>query len=135
MNSVSGIIKKKSFCRTYSSCCYWPNITEICSRWRFYFGQKRNTVCNNARRERFGISLNNIFLPIQLDYSGKSEQSFPRYKSLDEFSLSINSTHYFHSMESIKLTDEVIVPYLKNKVQNISLPPIHKGFLIRSIVK
>lgn len=134
MNSVSGILKKNHFVEHLQDAAISQTSLKYVLVGNVTLAIKE-TVCNNARKQRFGISLNNIFLPKQLDYAGKSEQSFPRYKSLHEFSLSINPTHYFNSMESNKLTDEVIAPYLKNKVKNISLPPIHKGFLIRSIVK
>ena len=61
----------------------------------------------------FGISFSNNFLPIQLIYGGKTEQSIPRFKFPEEFSLSADQTHYSHSTESIKLIDEMIAPSTK----------------------
>ena len=81
----------------------------------------------------FGISLNNNFLPIQLIYAGKTEQSFPRSKLLDEFSLSVSPTHYSNSLEPIKLIHEIMARHIENERQNLNLPPTHKALLIMGI--
>ena len=63
----------------------------------------------------FGITLTNKFLPIQLIYGGKTEQSLPQFKFPEGFSTSANPTHYSNATKSIKLIEQIIVPYLKEE--------------------
>ena len=42
----------------------------------------------------FSITLDNKFLPMQLIYQGKTVQSLPKVKFPDDFSLSVNESHY-----------------------------------------
>ena len=50
----------------------------------------------------FTISLNGGFLPMQLIYGGNTNQSLPRFKFPESFSLSVNPKHYSKTLESIK---------------------------------
>lgn len=91
---------------------------------------------NNDKRTitgTFGISLSGNFLPIQLIYGGKTNQSLPRFKFPAEFSLSANPTHYSNAAESIKLIEEIIVPYLENERKIHKLQPTQKGLLIMDV--
>lgn len=81
----------------------------------------------------FGITFTNKFLPIQLIYGGKTEQSLPRFKFPDGFSLSANPTHYSNTTESIKIIEEIISPYLKEERATLKLPPDQKGLLIMDV--
>ena len=58
----------------------------------------------------FSITYSNDFLPMQLIYSGKTSQSFPRFAFPETFSLSENPKHYSNTFESLKLLDEIIIP-------------------------
>ena len=58
----------------------------------------------------FTITLNGYFLPMQLIYGGKIKQSLSRFKFPDGFSLSCNPKYFSNAMESIKLTNEIIIP-------------------------
>ena len=60
----------------------------------------------------FAITLSGDFLPIQLIYGGKTEQSLPRFKFPDSFSLSVNKKHYSNTKGSIKFFNEIIIPYI-----------------------
>ena len=91
---------------------------------------------NNDKRcitGTFGISFSSNFLPIQLIYGGKTEQSLPRFKFPAEFSLSANPMHYSNTTESIKLIDEIIAPYLEIEIEKHNLPPTQKGLLIMDV--
>ena len=81
----------------------------------------------------FGVTFTNKFLPIQLIYGGKTEQSLPRFKFPTEFSTSVNPTHYSNATESIKLIEEIIVPYLKEERKKLGLEISHKGLLIMDV--
>ena len=81
----------------------------------------------------FGITFTNKFLPIQLIYGGKTEQSLPQFKFPEGFSTSLNPTHYSNVTESIKLIEEIIVPYLKEERKKLGLEISHKGLLIMNV--
>ena len=70
---------------------------------------------------------------MQLIYCGKTEQSLPRFKFPEEFSSSVNPTHYSNSAESIKLMEDIIVPYLQKERTKLELAPTHKGLLIMDV--
>ena len=59
----------------------------------------------------------------------KTEQSIPRLKFPEEFSLSASPTYYSNLMKYIRLIDEVIAPYLKNEKQKLNLSEIQKGLV------
>ena len=56
------------------------------------------------------ITLNGIFLPIQLIYGGKTVQILPKFNLRKGFSLSANLKHCSNTAESIKIIKEIIVP-------------------------
>ena len=81
----------------------------------------------------FGITFTNKFLPIQLIYGGKTEQSLPRFKFPEGFRTSVNPGHYSNATESIKLIEEIVVPYLKEERKKLGLEISHKGLLIMDV--
>ena len=70
----------------------------------------------------FTITLNGHFLPMQLIYGGKIKQSLPRFKFPDGFSLSCNPKHFSNAMESIKLINEIIIPYVQSQRKELGKP-------------
>ena len=80
----------------------------------------------------FVITLNGDFLSLQLIYGGKTKQSLPRYKFPHSFSLSVNPNHFSNTEESIKIINEIVIPYVKRERENLengSLP----AFLILDV--
>ena len=67
----------------------------------------------------FVITLDRKFLPIQLIYGGKTKQSLPRYKFPESFSLSVNPKHFSKTEESIKIINEIVVPYVKKEREKL----------------
>ena len=59
---------------------------------------------------------------MQLIYGGKTNQSLPRFKFPESFSLSVNPKHYSNTLESIKIIDEVIIPYVNAQREILSNP-------------
>ena len=49
---------------------------------------------------------------MQLIYDGKTEASYPKVKFPSSCSLSANPKHFSNTAESLKLINEVIVPYV-----------------------
>ena len=79
----------------------------------------------------FGITFSTKFLPMQLIYGRKTEKSLPRVQFPDSFSLSvINEKHYSNTHESIKLIDEIIVPYIEKEREMLQLPADQTALLI-----
>ena len=59
---------------------------------------------------------------MQLIYGGKTNQSLPRFKFPESFSLSENPKHYSNTLESIKIIDEVKTPYVNSQREILSNP-------------
>lgn len=55
------------------------------------------------------IMFTNTFLPMQLIYSGKTSQSFPKLNFPDSFSFSANPKHFSNTAESLKLLKDIII--------------------------
>ena len=70
----------------------------------------------------FTITLNDYFLPMQLIYGGETKQSLSRFKVPDGFSLSCNPKHSSNAMESIKLINEIIIPYVQSQHKELGKP-------------
>ena len=70
----------------------------------------------------FTITLSGHFLPMQLIYGGKTKQSLPRFKFSDGFSLSCNPKDFSNAMESIKLINEIIIPYVQSQRKELGKP-------------
>ena len=80
--------------------------------------------CNDKRTitATFVITLSGEFLPMQLIYGGKTLQSLPRYQFPQSFSLSVNPKHYSSTTESLKLLNEIIIPYVKKIRSSEDIP-------------
>ena len=64
----------------------------------------------------FTITFDGQFLAMQLIYGGKTSKSLPRVSFPEEFTLSVNEKHYSNESESLKLLDDVIIPYIETCV-------------------
>lgn len=80
------------------------------------------------------LQLDGKFLGMQLIYGGKTDQSLPRFKFPQNFSLSVNKKHYSNEQESLKLIDEIIVPYV-NKERNRMQRPDQKALVIFDVFR
>ena len=67
----------------------------------------------------FSIALDKQFLPMQLIYNGKTNQSLPKVNFPQEFSVSVNEKHYSNEKESLKFLEDVILPYIQNERQEL----------------
>lgn len=83
----------------------------------------------------FTITLDGKFLPPQIIYGGKTQQSLPRVKFPPTFSLSANPKHYSNEEKSIKLLNEIIIPYLKKERNSLGLEKNHPTLLIMDVFK
>ena len=69
----------------------------------------------------FSITLDNKFLPMQLIYQGKTDQSLPKVKFPNGFSLSANESHYSNEKESLKFLEEIILPYVQAEREKLGI--------------
>ena len=83
----------------------------------------------------FTISHDGDFLPMQLIYQGTTVQSLPRFDFPNSFSLSMNPKHFSNTAEALKIIDEIIVPYLTKKKNELHLPQDHPSLLIMDVFR
>ena len=99
----------------------------------------RNNVtihgCNDKRMitATFVITLSGEFLPMQLIYGDKTLQSLPRYQFPQSFSLSVNPKHYSNTTESLKLLNEIIIPYVKKIRSSEDIPNDQYSLVIMDV--
>ena len=70
----------------------------------------------------FTITLNDYFLPMQLIYGGKTKQSLSRFKVPNGFSLSCSPKNFSNAMESNKLINDIIIPYVQSQHKELGKP-------------
>ena len=83
----------------------------------------------------FTITLDGLFLPPQLIYSGKTTKSLPRVEFPSSFSLSVNEKHYSNETESIKVLEEIVIPYVIKERRSLLLPSSQPALLIMDVFK
>ena len=102
-------------------------------------GSKNVPICGSTDKRMitatFTITLDGKFLPIQLIYGGKTSKSLPRVKFPPSFSLSVNSKHYSNETESIKVIEEILVPYIEEERKILDLADDHPALLIMDVFK
>ena len=81
----------------------------------------------------FSITFSGKFLPMQLIYGEKTTKSLPRFKFPNDFSLSLNKTHYNSEKEACKLVEEILVPYIQKVHQEENLPVSQKTLVIMDV--
>ena len=69
----------------------------------------------------FMITLDGHFLPVQPIYGGKTSKSLLRVNFPKSFSLSANPKHYSNEQESIKVLEEIIIPYVKKEWERLGM--------------
>ena len=83
----------------------------------------------------FTITLDGTFLPPQLIYGGKTTKSIPRIDFPSSFCLSVNEKHYSNEAESIKLLEEVVIPYTIKERESLALSKSHPALLIMEVFR
>ena len=83
----------------------------------------------------FTTILDGHFLPVQLIYGGKTSKSLPRVNFPKSFSLSANPKHYSNEQESIKVLEEIIIPYIKKERERLGMEKDQVTLLIMDVFK
>ena len=83
----------------------------------------------------FTITLDGHFLPVQLIHGGKTSKSLPTVNFPKSFSLSANPKHYSNEQESIKVLEEIIIPYVKKDRKRLGMEKDQAALLIMDVFK
>ena len=84
----------------------------------------------------FVVTLANDFLPMQVIYSGKTKASQPRdFKFPSGFCVTQNPKHWSNEIESLKLINEIISPYVTKKREELKLPTDQKALLVWDVFR
>ena len=67
--------------------------------------------------------------------STKTSKSIPPVSFLDSFLVSANKKHYSNEKESLKMLEQIIIPYVKKQRENLSLDPRYPTLLIINVFK
>ena len=81
----------------------------------------------------FAVTLTGNFLPMQLIYGGKINQSISRYNFPENFCLSANPKHFLNTEESLKYLDAVIIPYVVKERSKSKLLNDQKALMIMDV--
>ena len=87
----------------------------------------------NAITATFGITYDNQYFLIQLIYGEKTLQRLPRFKFSKVLSLSANEKHFSNTTESLKLLDEIIIPYVTSERKREELGFNYPALLLRDV--
>ena len=69
-------------------------------------------------------------LPFQLIYAGKTERSLPKFTFHDGFCLAFNEKHWNNETDTIRLIEELLVPYIEKVKEEKPLPQSQKSLLV-----
>ena len=83
----------------------------------------------------FLINIRGDFLPMQLIYAGKTVQSVPRVKFPTGFSLSTNPKNYSDTEESLKVLNDILIPYIQEERSKANLDARQKALLIMDVLR
>ena len=83
----------------------------------------------------FTVSLDGKFLPMQLIYAGKTDRSIPKVDFPKGFSLSANPKHFSNEEQSLKLLQDIIIPYMQKERDRLGLDISHPGLLIMDVFR
>ena len=89
----------------------------------------------NAITATFGVTYGNQFLPTQFIHDGKILRSLPRFDFHKAFSLSTNEKYFSNTTESVKLLDEIIIPYLTSERKRKELDVNHIALLLMDVFR
>ena len=70
----------------------------------------------------FVITLDGRFLPMQVIYGGKTQQSLHRFNFPHGFSLRCNRKHFSNTEESVKIIKEILLPYIEDQRKKLRKP-------------
>ena len=83
----------------------------------------------------FSITLSGIFLPMQIVHQGQTDCCHPKFKFPEEFNITHPANHWPNKEKAIELIEKVLLPYVRNKKEELDLRPTKKWLLINDVFK
>ena len=83
----------------------------------------------------FTITLDGHFLPMHLIYAGKTKKCLPIVQFSSSFSFSFNPKHYSNEEESIKVLNDIVIPYVAKEREKLDLNEGQAALLIMDVFK
>ena len=85
---------------------------------------------------KFTVTKSGLFLPMQLIYKGKTTRSLPRGTEFpDGFDLTFTENHWSNEEKRIQHIENIIVPYIESKREELGLNPDQKVLCIFDVFK
>ena len=69
----------------------------------------------------FSITLSGIFLPMQIIYQGQTDRRHSKLKFPEEFNITHSVNHWSNEEKVIELIEKVLLPYVRNKNEELDL--------------
>ena len=109
-------------------------------KYTFSFKGAKNIPIKDVDDKRqitasFAASCTGQFLPIQLIYAGKAEQSLPKYSFPLSFSVTFTENHWSDTERPVKFFKEIIFHYLEETKRNKSYPLEQYALIIMATFK
>ena len=83
----------------------------------------------------FGCTLAGNFLPIQLIYKGKTKACHARVDFTKDWSITHTPNHWSNEDTMIQYIEEILIPYLCRRRQELKLPANHPALAIFDVFK
>ena len=83
----------------------------------------------------FTISLEGEFLPMQIIYGGKTKKSIPPVMFPKGFLVTANEKYYSNEEESIKMIEQIIIPYIERQKEILNAAPNQPALLIYDVFR
>ena len=84
----------------------------------------------------FTVTKSGLFLPMQLIYKGKPARSLPKGTEFpDHFDLTFTESHWSNEEKCIQHTQNIIVPYIESKWEELGLNRDQKVLCIFDVFK
>ena len=83
----------------------------------------------------FAISQSGEFLPMQLIYEGKTKRCLPPIKFPTEFNVTFTKNHWSNEEKAIEFVEEIILPFVRSKKEELGLPSDQKSMLIFDVFR
>ena len=75
------------------------------------------------------------FLTLAIIYQGQTKRCHPNFKFSEEFNITHSVNHLPKEEKAIKLIEKVLLPYVKNKKEELDLRSTEKRLLITDVFK
>ena len=83
----------------------------------------------------FSITISDIFLHMQIIYQGQTDRCHPNFKFPEKFSITHSVNHWSSKQKVIELIEKILLPYGRNKKEELDLRSAKKWLLNADVFK